>query len=288
MQAVPTRRFAQRCGASALGRATILLLPGFLVVRGALAWEPPNEADHALPCRPTIACTADLVPPGTLEVEAGLIGKHLGGSTTQAGTPILAKLTVQPDLQLQLGSNGYIVQQGDPAGEYVDNIVAGAKLHLLDQTEAQPSLAVSAAIGVPVSADQAAFTRAYDAFFTGYATRDFARLHVDANLGLNIWRIDGAALTQPWGAIAVSTDLRDRWTGMVETYAYADASPLAPRDGGLLVALAYAVHPWLIVDGGGDYGFVPSNRQMSLFVGLTWIPAVLWRPQPVASGMRSP
>src|SRR5262249_34542690 len=53
----------QRLSLLALTPATALLLAG--VTAQAAGW--PDERDRALPCRPTIACTAELVPPGTFE-----------------------------------------------------------------------------------------------------------------------------------------------------------------------------------------------------------------------------
>jgi hypothetical protein len=144
---------------------------------------------------------------------------------------------------------------------------------------------VSGALSVPVSTDQSCiYTPTNDAFFTGYASQDLGPVHADLNLGVNQWRIDGMSRSQPWGALALSMAVNDRWTAMAETYVYADASPLAPQDGGLLFALAYAVHPWLIVDGGGDIGAFPETRKASVFIGVTWIPAVLWRLQPPLQG----
>jgi hypothetical protein len=35
--------------------------------------------------------------------------------------------------------------------------------------------------------------------------------------------------------------------------------------------------PWLVVDAGGDAGFFPSTRSVSVFLGMTIVPVVLWR-----------
>jgi hypothetical protein len=121
----------------------------FSNARPAHAAETPDERDKALPCRPTIACTADLVPPGTLDVETGALFRQLGDAASSA-------------------------------------------------------------------------TRA---------------------------------------------------TGPDQS----DASPVSSRDGGFLFAFTHSPRPWLIFDIGGDIGWFPSTRSYSLFIGMSFIPLVLWR-----------
>ena len=46
----------------------LALAPALLLALPARAAGWPDERDRVLPCRPTIACTADLVAPGTFEI----------------------------------------------------------------------------------------------------------------------------------------------------------------------------------------------------------------------------
>jgi hypothetical protein len=64
---------------------------------------------------------------------------------------------------------------------------------------------------------------------------------------------------------------------MAEGYVFSSAAPVSPRDGGFLFALTHAPRPWLMFDLGGDVGFFQTTRAYSAFVGVTVIPAVLWR-----------
>jgi hypothetical protein len=235
----------------------------------------------ALPCRPTIACTADIVRPGALEIEAGYIGRALGAGEKQSSFPVLFKLTLARWVQLQVGSNGYTLARGPAPAQYIDNVSAGAKLHLLDQGAAVPSVSLSAAVGVPTFAGQTGTTRADDAFFLAYVTKDFGPVHVDLNLGLNEWGLDTSPRAQPFAALAVSTPLPPPFGIMGEVYAFSDAPPLAPHDGGFLFAVTHSPRPWLVFDVGGDAGLFPSTRKWAAFVGMTVVPAVLW-------GVRSP
>lgn len=229
----------------------------------------------ALPCRPTIACTADFVPPGALEIELGALGRRLP-SGLQRSFPVLVKLTAARWLQLQVATNGYTFQRGPATTQYLDNVSAGGKLHLFDQGAAWPSVSLSGALSVPTFAGQTGYLRADDAFFTAYVTKDVGPLHADFNTGLNEWSLQSSPRAQPFAALALSMPLAAPFVIMAEGYLFGDAGPLAPRDGGFLFALSHAPAPWLIFDFGGDVGAFPSSRAWSVFIGMTVVPAVLW------------
>jgi len=56
----------------------------------------PDARDHALPCRPTVSCTAEITAPGTLEVEGGLLFSKLTGATREWSYPVLLGMTIIP------------------------------------------------------------------------------------------------------------------------------------------------------------------------------------------------
>jgi hypothetical protein len=246
----------------------------------ARAAEPPDARDKTLPCRPTIACTADLVPPGTFEVEAGALFRSLGGTrapTRQWTFPFLAKLTLAPWVQVQLGSNGLTAATGLVPENFFDDVVVGPKFHLVDQTAWVPSFSFSAELSVPTFGGRG-FVRTYDAFFTAYVTKDLGPVHVDFNAGGNLWRLDGLPVAQGLVALAVSANLPPPFGIMGEGYYFSNAGPVAPRDGGLLFAFTHSPRSWLIFDVGADVGWFPSARAYSFFVGASIIPVVFWRP----------
>jgi hypothetical protein len=237
----------------------------------------PGGDDKALPCRPTIACTADIVSPGSFELETGMLFRRLDARGRQWTFPFLAKLTLARWIQLQVGSNGYTSLWDEPTGvRYFDDLSAGAKLHLVDQGTIVPSVSVSAAAAVPVMGAQPGYAPAYGALSTAYVTKDIGPIHADLNLGFNVLAADGASSAQEWVALALSGPLPPPFGVMVETYYFTPAASLASRDGGLLFALSYTPKAWLVFDAGGDVGYFPSVRPFSAFVGMTVIPAVLW------------
>jgi hypothetical protein len=265
-----SRRRAQR-----VLRAALLTL-GLVVASGeAGAVSAPDDDTTSLPCRPTIACTADIVKPGLFELEAGMLFRHLDG-TRQWTFPFLAKLTLTSFMQLQVGSNGYTTQFDGVPARYFDNVSPGIKFHFLDQGSVLPSLSISGAVGVPILEHQQGFIPANDAFFIAYITKDFGPIHADLNLGANDWALDSSPRAQEWVALAVSAPLPPPFGAMVEFYYFTDAAPFAGRDGGWLFALSVSPRPWLIFDFGGDIGYFPSSRAYSSFVGMTIVPVKLW------------
>jgi hypothetical protein len=96
----------------ARGVATFGVALGLMTLAArSRAAEGPGDT-QTLPCRPTIACTADFVPPGAFELEAGYQYRRLAGNQRQSSFPFLAKLTLDRWVQAQVGSNGYTAVQG--------------------------------------------------------------------------------------------------------------------------------------------------------------------------------
>jgi hypothetical protein len=262
---------AVRVRTSAIAGAGALLL----FARAAHA-AAPDASDKVLPCRPTIACTAVLVPPGAFELETGWLVRTLPDNASQTTVPFLAKLTLAEWVQVQAGSNGYTILRALRTTHFFDEATLGLKLHVLDQSGAAPSLSFSATGSFPISSDESA-PQTYDAFFTAYATKDFGWLHIDLNSGANAWRLNGDPIAQGFYALALSGNLPPPFGVMLESYYFSDATPAAPKDGGVLFAITHSPKPWLLFDLGGDVGFFPSTRKYSVFVGMTIVPFVLWR-----------
>jgi hypothetical protein len=248
-----------------------------LVGRPAAALESPDDRDSAHPCRPTISCTADLTSPGTLEIEAGELASVARGGGQQASFPVQLKQTFTPVLQLQVGTNGYTIAGPSPHARYLDNVVVGPKLHLVDQGALVPSLALSAELGLPTF-PAAGYALHDDAFVAAYASKDFGPVHADLNVGLDAWQLDASVQPQLFTALAFSTAVTAWLSVAVEGYVFSDANPVASRDAGVRVALGLTARPWLVLDLGGDLGAYPDTRAASFFAGATFIPAVWWRP----------
>jgi hypothetical protein len=164
-------------GRRARAVVAVIVSAVFSALLSALA---PARADTlatdepALPCRPTIACTAEIGPPGHLELEIGWLFRRAGGPAHQHSIPFLLKLTTTPWLQLQLGSNGPTFQNAPVATRYADDIVGAVKVHLPAQPPRWPSLSASIAFSVPLVAANG-YARTYDILTTVYATQELGR-----------------------------------------------------------------------------------------------------------------
>ncbi len=237
------------------------------------------DALRVLPCRPTISCSADLVPPGALEIEVGLASRVVEPRGFIHDQPLLLKLTLVEWLQAQVGGNGYVFTSGSVSRSlrYYDDVSFGLKTHIVDQTKAIPSIAFSAALSVPSFNPPRDFPFAYDASFWAYATKDLCGVHFDLNGGVNVWQFDlPARSVQGFGTLAAGVPLPFHLGVMVETYGFTDAGRIAPKDAGLLMGLSYSPSPSVMFDVGEDVSVFPSTRRLTLFLGVTFIPVRLW------------
>jgi hypothetical protein len=250
---------------------TCLLASASVVRADDTSAASPSDDVHVAQCRPTVTCTADLASPGTLELEIGGQLRWQDGGGTQLTTPFLAKLPLAHWLEVQLGTNGYT--RAD-AASYVDNVVGGAKLHLLDQTAARPSVAVTASVAVPTLA-QRGYVRAYDLGLVAHASKDIGDLHLDVNMGVAVDELGGPRAYQPFAALAATYAITKRLSLALEPHYFADASPSAPRDVGAIAALELAVRGWLVVDCALDaVGW--DQRSLAAIAGVSLAPVRLW------------
>ena len=109
------------------------------------------------------------------------------------------------------------------------------------------------------------------------ATNDIGPVHVDLNAGVNVWQIEDRPAPQAFAVLALSANIVRPFGVMLEGYAFSQALPVSRRDGGGLFALSHSPKPWLVFDLEGDLGMFPSTHPFATFVGMTIVPAILWR-----------
>jgi len=241
-----------------------------------MALDAPDVQDQVHPCRPTISCTADIVAPGRLEVEVGAQSSGPSASSHAVSFPFLLKQSFTHVLQLQVGSNGYTRLDSTPQARYLDNVFVGPKLHLTDQGELLPSLALTAQVSLPTF-QAAGYERHDDVFVTAHASKDVGFLHADWNVGALLWGVDASPAAQAFTALALSPALPAPLGAAVEGYYFSGAPPFAPRDGGVRACASVTARSWLVVDAGGDAGFFPGTRAFTVFLGATFIPVAFRR-----------
>lgn len=228
-------------------------------------------AETVLPCRPTVACTAQISAPGQLEIEAGVQDKRTTGSRVDSA-PLLFKLSLNEHFQLQLGTPGPTLVSGAGAERYFDATQALAKVAW---GFGATTVGATAAVNLPTAAG---IERRTDALFALLASQDLIGFHADLNFGLNLLGIGDDAQRQEWVALSVSHDLPLDLTASVEGWHSTAAGQFADRDGGFLFSLGWSPATWICIDAGGDIAFA-SDRRFSVFAGVTFAAARLWTPR---------
>ncbi len=221
-----------------------------------------------MPCRPTVACTADIVPAGTFELESGGISKIIPGDRPTFAAPFLAKLSVTHWLQLQLGSAGptFASQKW-----LMDVGAAAAKVRLVEQGSWNPSLAFTLGGAFPLSRETKDYTPTKGAQAAVYVSRDIGAFHVDVNLGYNAFLTSGDIAHSWWGAVSTSYAYTKWFGSFHELYYISPPLPDAPRDAGALFGVTFLPVSWAMIDVGADVSLFQKTRTVSAFAGLTTV-----------------
>jgi len=242
-------------------------------VVGSHANEATGSRGHvkALPCRPTIACTAEIVPAGAWEVEAGYSARNASGAMAHGGQ-LLLKYSVLDHLQLQLATNNvFSATPSTGSQSFFDGGFFGPKVQFNHQGDLMPMIAVSAFLGFPTHAGDVAIQQTYDAYVWSYFSKDISFVHTDLNLGVNILDLRGSPKTQEVTAWSFSSDIAYGLGVMTEGYGFFGGGATV-ADAGWLNAISYSPVPEVMFDLGGDVGIMQSQRAYTLFVGVTFVP----------------
>jgi hypothetical protein len=241
-----------------------LFLASIVISASASSYADEPDAVQVLPCRPTIACTAEIVPAGTVEVETGYAQRRASGAGAQSWQ-VLFKYSVSDRVQLQVGSNSLAL---------ADGVYAGGKVVVVEQSAHVPAIAVSALFMTPTRGDAMAIQQTTDGYFWAYASKDlpFGGIHADYNLGVNVLSIGDHPATQILNALSLSRDLGRGVGAMLEGYAFEGGAPYATHDAGVLTGLTYSIAPQVMFDAGVDVALYRDARDLTLFGGVTFAP----------------
>jgi hypothetical protein len=134
---------------------------------------------------------------------------------------------------------------------------------------------VTAGLGIPTVA-QRGFVRAYNLAIVGHASKDYGHVHVDANVGINVFELEGPRAYQPWVALAATYAATSKLAFALEPHYFADAAPLASRDTGAIAAVGFTARSWLVIDGAVDV-VASEPRSVTAIAGVSIAPVRLWR-----------
>jgi hypothetical protein len=237
----------------------------------------------ALPCRPTIACTADLVPAGNFEVEAGYGARGAGQNAFRDvghSGQVLLKYSLTDDVQLQLGTVGLFVAGGGTTLHAFDGVTPGVKWKFLDGEGAWPITAVSFHVDLPTSTASYEQQRSVDLEGWVYFSKDFGRLHGDLNFAVRVFDVT-KPVAQGLVATSWSLPIVGPFAVFSELYTNLGDGKTVALDGGWLSGINISPVDEVIFDVGGDVGFYPG-RAFTFFAGVTFVPGAHRRSAPVA------
>jgi hypothetical protein len=110
----------------------------------------------------------------------------------------------------------------------------------------------------------------------GILSRDFGKLHMDANLNLTRLGLADpvAARTQTGWSASFSLPLSDKWGGTAELSGTHRGG--APNTAQFLAALTYSPSKRLVIDAGLARGLTSASQDWSFFTGFVMPIAKLW------------
>lgn len=233
----------------------------------------------AMPCRPTIACTADLVPAGNFEVELGY-GARRAEALVHSGQ-VLLKYSLLDSLQFQLGTVGLFSAGPGTVAHAFDGLSPGLKWKFFEGSTFVPMMSVSGHVDLPTSRESFASQQTVDLEAWVYFSKDLGRLHGDLNFAVKVVDVTRPQV-QGLVANSWSTSLWGPFSVFTELYTTLGGSEALAKDGGWLSGLNISPLDNLIFDVGGDVGFYPGTRTFTLFAGVTFVPGAHKSSSPLA------
>jgi len=222
----------------------------------------------AVPNRPTLASTAEMVQPGVFEVEYGLEAAH--GHQNING---LLKWGAVKNLELWFLNNP-IEKDAGTAG--LGDSGAGFKFKLFPQKSASPTLSFLYVATIPTARQLGAGAMQHLAQLL--VSKDFGKHHFDANEGVQfVGRPGSSGFDRHYfTALSYSHPLTKKWAYTAEIAGFSRANAANPATMTILVAPTYSPSSRLVFDGGAYVAAYGNLPRVTFFLGLTYSVADLY------------
>ncbi len=227
--------------------------------------EPATTEIVAVPNRPTIASTAEVVQPGVLELEYGFEGGD--GHQNING---LVKFGLTKWLEIRVANNPL---QRDTAIFSTGDSGAGFKLRLVPQKNNVPTITLLYAATFP-TASHGLGANAYGHAVQLLVSKDFGKNHFDWNEGI---QLSGRPYPFPKGydrgyfsALSYSRTLKGKWGFTAELAGTSKINEANPREMTILFAPTYNVSSRLVLDAGAYIAAYGSLPRVTGFFGVTY------------------
>jgi hypothetical protein len=227
----------------------------------------------AVPNRPTIASTAEVVQSGVLELEYGFEGGN--GHQNING---LVKFGLTKWLEVRVANNP-ILRDAEVFG--TGDSGAGFKLRFFSENDKwRPTTTLLYEATIP-SASHNLGTQAYGHAVQLLVSKDFGKHHFDWNEGIQLME---RQFPFPQGydrgyfsALAWSHPLRGKWAITAELAGTSKISDAVPGEMTILFAPTYNVSPRLVLDAGAYFAAYGNLPRVTAFFGVTYSIADLYR-----------
>jgi hypothetical protein len=235
-----------------------------------------GESERIVTDRPSVSSTANTVPPGALQVEAGAgySRTSLGGRPADRETTV--ELTLRAGLtdrmEIRLDGQPLVVTRGEQDDTGNGDIALETKYRLFDAREGSwwPALGVLPFVKFPI-AHAPHGTNAPDFGLIGLASFSLPwKLGVDVNAGVSgVAQRPSGYLAQGTASAALSRDLGERWSTYAEVF-FASAAERGARESvGFDAGVQFFVTPYLALDAAGQTALAGSGPDYAFRAGLS-------------------
>src|SRR5713226_2234834 len=228
----------------------------------------------AVPNRPTFASTAEMVQLGVFEIEYGF--EAAKGHQNING---LLKWGAVKNLELWFLNNP-IERDAGTAG--LGDSGAGFKYKLFPQKNAWPTVAILYVATLPTARPELG-AGAMAHLMQILVSKDFGKNHFDVNEGVQFIgrpQLSGFDRTY-FTALSYSRPLRGKWGYTGEIAGFSRRNATTPGTMTLLNAVTYNLSSRLVLDGGAYFAAYGQLPRFTVFAGVTYSIANLYRLHPV-------
>jgi hypothetical protein len=238
--------------------------------------QPAQTTDeiNAVPNRPTLASTAEMVQLGVFEIEFGFEAakghQNINGLLKWGAAKNLELWFLNNPIERDVGTSGV----GDSG--------AGFKYKLFPQKSARPTVAVLYVATLP-TARPALGAGALAHLVQILVSKDFGKHHFDVNEGVQFVgrsQLGGFDRTY-FTALSYFRPLSGKWGYTGEIAGFSRLNAATPATLTLLNAGTYNLSPRLVLDGGAYFAAYGQLPRITVFAGVTYSIANLYHRHPV-------
>jgi len=234
----------------------------------------------ANPNRPTVANPADITQYGLLELEYGWDRVWPQAGTHQTSSGGLLKFGLFCEIELRWTTTSFLSQtSGGVTHTGIGDNWLGPQIRIHKQTGLVPTLSFGYAAKIPsASASEGLGTGRTDHGLTFLASKDIYHIHFDFN-ATQYWigRQNARGFDRNDQLnLAFAFPIRGPLQFTGEFYGDTELNQSTPGFASSLWALAYAIRPRLVIDGGFEGGLTSGGPHRHAFVGFTYSIANLY------------